>query len=319
MELLSRIIFAAVGGGMGVNMKILNFGSLNIDYVYTVNHFVRPGETISSEQLDIFPGGKGLNQSIALLRAGFPEMYHAGMVGKEDGKFLKNLLANNGVKVDLIKEVDSSSGHAIIQVDNQGENCILLYGGANQQFNKIFIDDVLDGFQAGDYIVLQNEVNLLNYIMTSAKIRGLIIFFNPSPMNENIFKLPLQYVDYFILNEIEATELCNRKDVDNIIQLLSQTYPKANIVLTKGIKGVIFKDNNGEQLEHGVFDVKSVDSTAAGDTFTGYFIASIAKGEKPEKALDLASRAAALAVSKKGAEPSIPNLEEVLGSDLHIK
>jgi ribokinase len=295
-------------------MKILNFGSLNIDYVYKVKHFVRPGETLSSEQLDIFPGGKGLNQSIALARAGFSELYHAGMIGKEDGKFLKGLLDNNGVKVELIKEADYSSGHAIIQVDNQGENCILLYGGANRQLNEEFTDEVLGSFHEGDYIILQNEVNLLDYIITAAKKRGLIIFLNPSPMSDNIFKLPLQYVDYFILNEMEAYELCDRKDNGNIIDLLSQAYPKANIVITKGKKGVIYKGSDGEVLEQGAFDVKAVDTTAAGDTFTGYFIASVAKGYKPEKALDLASRAAAIAVSKNGAEPSIPKLEEVINN-----
>lgn len=297
-------------------MKILNFGSLNIDYVYKVDHFVRSGETLSSDAMDIFSGGKGLNQSIALVRAGADAIYHAGGIGKSDGGFLKNILLNNHVNVDLVREFDSPTGHAIIQIDKFGENCILLYGGTNQLLTEAYIDEVLENFQSNDFIVLQNEINLLDYIIRRAHQKEMKIFLNPSPINEKIFGLSLDYVDYLILNEVEAGELCPNTEKSDLLNSLSEKYPNAKIILTLGEAGVAYKDGNNV-LRHGIYDVAVVDTTAAGDTFTGYFISAISNGHEPTKALEIASIAAAIAVSRNGAEPSIPYLGEVLNSDLH--
>ena len=186
-------------------MKVLCFGSLNIDYTYKVDHFVKKGETLSSDALHVFGGGKGLNQSVALAKAGC-EVYHAGAIG-EDGLFLLDMLKSSGAKTDYVKILkDEKTGHAIIQNDRSGDNCILLYGGANQAMNKSQVDEVLSHFEKGDYIVLQNEINELTYIVEKAHERGMIIILNPSPMNEKILALPLEVVDYFILNEIEAAD-----------------------------------------------------------------------------------------------------------------
>lgn len=153
---------------MGIYMKILNFGSLNIDYVYSVDHFVQKGETISSSQMNIFSGGKGLNQSVALGRAG-AKVFHAGRIGK-DGEFLVEQLKEAGVNTDLVVvDEDCSTGHAIIQNDAEGDNCILLYGGANQRITKEQIDAALEQFDAGDYLVLQNEISNLPYLMEKAQ------------------------------------------------------------------------------------------------------------------------------------------------------
>ena len=184
-------------------MKILNFGSLNIDYVYNVDHFVQKGETISSSQMNIFSGGKGLNQSVALGRAG-AKVFHAGRIGK-DGEFLVEQLKEAGVNTDLVVvDEDCSTGHAIIQNDAEGDNCILLYGGANQRITKEQIDAALEQFDAGDYLVLQNEISNLPYLMEKAAEKQMKIVLNPSPMDEKIKALPLDKVTLFFVNEIEA-------------------------------------------------------------------------------------------------------------------
>ncbi len=292
-----------------VVMKILNFGSLNIDYVYEVNHFVRGGETLASNRLEKFCGGKGLNQSVALARAG-ANVYHAGCVGK-DGGMLIDILKESGVDCSFIETVDEVTGHAIIQVDKNGENCIILYGGANSSITLEHIDNVLGHFGEGDYILLQNEINNLGIIMDKAYQRGLKIILNPSPVSENIKSLPLDKVSYLILNEIEGKEITGRDEPEEILKELRNKYPECVFVLTLGSRGSIYDDGK-KRRSQGIFKVKAVDTTAAGDTFTGYFVREITSGSTPEKALETASKAAALAVSRMGAAPSIPVYDEVM-------
>lgn len=295
-------------------MKALCFGSLNIDYTYKVDHFVRKGETLSSESLQVFSGGKGLNQAIALAKAGV-ETYHAGAVG-EDGGFLLRQLQDAGVNTDCVAVLsDVRTGNAIIQNDREGDNCILLYGGANQAITKEQADQVLAQFACGDFLVLQNEINELSYIVERAHERGLKIVLNPSPMNDKIRKLPLQYVDYFLLNEIEAGQILgqdtsNGFEGEKLAEALLQKFPGSSIVLTMGGDGSIYMDEKETVLQP-VYKVKAVDTTAAGDTFTGFFIGGILRGLPVKEAMDLASKASAIAVTRPGAAPSIPVLAEV--------
>ena len=162
-------------------MKVLNFGSLNIDYTYQVDHFVRAGETMSSESLQVFSGGKGLNQSIALSKAG-ADVWHAGAVGAGDGDFLIEQMKKAGVHTELIEHLDGQTGHAIIQKDPAGQNCILLYGGANQRITREMVDRVLTQFEADDFLILQNEISEIGYIMEKAHEKGMKIVLNPSPI-----------------------------------------------------------------------------------------------------------------------------------------
>ncbi|MCM1322111.1 MAG: ribokinase [Bacteroides sp.] len=298
-------------------MKILNFGSMNIDYVYSVSHFVCPGETARTERREVFPGGKGLNQSLALARAG-SEVFHAGCVGKEDGLFLKQLLAQNGVQTDCIAELPCASGHAVIQVDASGQNCILLCGGANDMQSRTHIDRVFARFSAGDILVMQNEISETEYIMRKAFEKGLTVFFNPSPYTAETERLPLDGVGCFLLNEVEAAAMCGISGASAVsvaegrtmLCMLAEKFPSAKIVLTLGKNGALFGD--GETMYfHGCYDVPAVDTTAAGDTFAGYFIAGIACGMSAARALERASAAAALAVSRKGAAESIPSAAQV--------
>ncbi|MBE6546982.1 MAG: ribokinase [Ruminococcaceae bacterium] len=294
-------------------MKVLNFGSLNIDYVYTVEHFVRAGETLASAKMDQFPGGKGLNQSVAFARAGAC-VYHAGLVGKE-GEFLRSLLCDSGVDTRFVRTIsDGSCGHAIIQVTPAGENCILLYGGANHRVTEDMIDEVLSAFGEGDLLMLQNEINGIDTIIDKAHTKGMRIALNPSPFNEVITGLDLSKLDYLILNETEGCELTGKTEADEIINALLFRYPDIKIILTLGSQGSMYADGTGDRAEHGIFKVKAVDTTAAGDTFTGFFFTSIMNGHAPNEALAIASAASSIAVSRMGAAPSIPTMEEVKAS-----
>lgn len=297
-------------------MKILNFGSLNYDYVYAVNHIVNPGETILSGEMQTFCGGKGLNQSVALARAG-EKVYHAGMVGSE-GDLLLNTCKNNEIDISFIKSIEGKSGHTIIQVDENGQNCILLYGGSNQSMTKEFIDQVIDQFDSDDWLVLQNEVNLLWYIIDKAYEKGIKIALNPSPYNSQMERCDLSKISLFLLNEIEGEQLTGKNDINEILQIMSELYSNAQIVLTLGSEGVIYKDKNSKYA-HGSYKVEVADTTAAGDTFTGYFIHGIIRKLSIPETLELASKAAAIAVSRHGATTSIPYLKEVTEIQLCLK
>lgn len=289
-------------------MKILNFGSCNIDYVYSIDHIVNPGETESTEKLEIFPGGKGLNQSIAVSRAGV-KVFHAACLGK-GSELLADTLEKSGVDISYIKYVDAETGHAVIQVDRKGENSIFLYSGSNKMITNEFVDEVLKNFESGDIILLQNEINNLNYIIEQSYKKGLCVILNPSPYNREITKIDFNKVSYVILNRIEASELFGYEEDSENFDCFYGKFPNLKTVLTLGSEGCRYIDSKKNIFMH-AFKTEVVDTTAAGDTFMGYFAAGLSKGEAYETILKTASCAAALAVSKKGAAPSIPKLCEV--------
>jgi len=289
-------------------MKIVNIGSLNIDDVYQVDHFVRPGETLSSRSYQLFCGGKGLNQSIALANAG-ASVSHAGRIGG-DGGVLKARLEKAGVDTSLIIEGDVPTGRAIIQVTPQGENAIILFGGANRALIPGDIPRFLSPFASGDMLVLQNEVSCLKEIIEAAAARGLVIALNPSPMDETINKLPLDKVGIFLVNEIEGEGLTGKSNPDAILADMTRRFPGARIFLTLGSKGVVF-GRDEERIRQDAMKVTPVDTTAAGDTFTGFLLAALAEERPVEEALDRAVRAAALAVTRPGAADSIPTRDEL--------
>lgn len=293
-------------------MKVLNFGSLNLDYVYSVSHMVLPGETLASGGMDTFCGGKGLNQSIALAKAGVP-VYHAGMVG-EEGEPLLNACKAAGVNTDYIKTISGKSGHTIIQIDESGQNAILLYGGANRSITREYVDQVLQDFEQGDILLLQNEINQLDYIIDIAFEKGMVIMLNPSPFDSNLDSCDFDKISVFLLNEIEGAQITGEEEPDRILAILKERYPGAKVVLTLGSQGSIYQDQQ-QQVRQGIYPVKAVDTTGAGDTFTGYFIASLIEGLTVKAGLEMAAKASALAVSRQGAAPSIPTRSEVISAD----
>lgn len=291
-------------------MKFLNFGSLNIDKVYTVPRFVKGGETLSSVSCAEYPGGKGLNQSIALARSG-SQIFHAGKIGK-DGLFLKKELASEGVCVEGIYENGLITGHAIIQVASTGENCILLYGGANKEITFEQIDKVLEDFNSDDFLVLQNEINCIDYLINAAHKKGLTIALNPSPISKSIKNLDFSKIDYLILNEIEGQDISGEKSPSKILGYLLSNYSNLKVVLTLGTNGAVYRDNVQEYKQE-AYKVKVKDTTAAGDTFLGYFLSMVSQKSDIKLALSVATKAASFAVSRKGSSSSIPVLAEVLG------
>lgn len=299
-------------------MKILNFGSLNLDFVYSVDHFVRAGETLASNSLSEFLGGKGLNQSIALARAGC-KVYHAGKIGN-NGAVLADRLNEEHINTNyLMVDENTPTGHAIIQVDRSGQNCILLFGGANRTVSKENINSVLDNFDEGDLLLLQNEITNVEYLIDKADEKGMTIVLNPSPIDDNLINMKaLHKVDWFILNEVEGNALTGKKTGEEICDVLLSRYPDAHFVLTLGKQGAMYLDKNYFE-SYGVYDVPVVDTTAAGDTFTGYFICCVSERKVIHDCLEIASRAAALAITKLGAAESIPTRKEVTEANILLE
>ena len=288
--------------------RILNFGSLNLDQVYRVDAFVQPGETKSSLSLETHCGGKGLNQSIAASRAG-AEVWHAGLIGC-DGDMLYEKLLENGVNCSLLEHSGAVSGHAIIQVDNHGQNCILLYGGTNQALTEEAIDRALAAFGSEGLVLVQNETNLVGTIIEKAHQKGLQVAINASPMDEKILSYPLELVDWLVVNEIEGAAIANCALEVDILPKLKQLYPKMNVLLTLGKRGAICIRGE-EQAKAGIYSVKVVDTTAAGDTFLGYFLTQALDQKSLTDALSLATAASSLCVQVMGASDSVPLRKDV--------
>ena len=288
-------------------MKVLNFGALNLDYVYQVEHFVLPGETISAKNQRMSCGGKGLNQSIALSRAG-AEVFHAGCIG-QGGDLLKNILKENGVDMTYLKMVDEIQGNAMIQVDCAGENCILLFGGSNQCITEEQIVDTIAQFEEGDFLIIQNEINKVSDIINAAYEQGMKIFLNPSPFDEKIKDVDMNKITWILINEVEAEQFSGSAELEETWKILHEKYPDLSVLITLGDEGSVCYTNKGCYKQES-YPVKVVDTTAAGDTYTGYFIECLMEKKTIKESMKYAA-ASALSVTKEGAAPSIPARVEV--------
>ena len=298
----------------GEIVRVLVFGSANIDRCYSVDEIVAPGETISSSGLSFNCGGKGFNQAIALARAGQPVSF-AGAIGP-DGAPLLEMLESEGIDASATLFKEELCGHAVIQVTPDGRNSIIVHSGANGLVSTQDVDSVLDACVSGDWIVLQNEMSSLEHLIERAASIGMRIAFNPSPLDATALRIDLSRVDYLLINEAEGAGLSERADPHEILETLHGRYPKLAIVLTLGKDGGLFLRPEGRVFSFGSLPVKAVDTTAAGDTFTGYFLAEVISGASDERALEMARTASALAVTRHGAADSIPRRYEV---EEHLK
>lgn len=289
-------------------MSILNFGSANLDYVYRVPHFAAPGETLAAKSMTVNPGGKGLNQSIALARAG-ASVYHAGCIGK-GGDELAALLKENGVDIRYLRHIETFQGNAVISVNDAGENCILLFGGSNQTVTCQQIDETLSNFSAGDYLVLQNEISGLSYLIQQAAAKGLSIVLNPSPFDDSLRDLDYNAISWLFVNEIEAQQITGETQPEKVWSYLHAKYPSLCVVLTLGGDGAICFTPQ-DCVRQPAFPVSISDTTAAGDTFTGFFLAALTAGKPIPECMKRAAMAAAISVSRPGASCSIPDAAEV--------
>ena len=289
-------------------MKLLDFGSLNIDHTYQLPHLVRPGETLASDSYHKSEGGKGFNQAVALAKAG-QEVYLAGAIG-QDGLFLRDYLQQLGVHTEHLCVLDAPTGHAMIQLDTEGQNCIILFGGTNGMVTEAMIDEVLADFGTGDYLLLQNEISHVDSIICAAHAKGMHIILNPSPMSPELLTWPLELVEWFILNEIEGADITGKTQPEEMLDELLRRYPACHVVLTLGERGSVYADAT-QRMDQSIVTAHTVDTTAAGDTFTGYFIHALLQGEAIQQALKTAACASAITVSRPGAGRSIPAAEEV--------
>ncbi|ARS52383.1 ribokinase [Kushneria konosiri] len=292
---------------------VYNYGSINIDHVYRVPHLVRPGETLSSTDYQIVLGGKGANQTIALARAG-GQVSHWGQLGRADDWALETL-KDAGADIDDVALLESASGHTVIQVDDEGENAIVLFGGTNQSFTSERIDELLTGADKGGWLLLQNECNDIDVVIRQALERGLKVAFNPAPMTPAIRELPLKDLALLFVNRGEAAALVDideQSDADALIEALQTALPGVNIVLTLGSEGAWRIDGErGDTLYQPARPVQAVDTTGAGDTFIGYYMAALQAGNDASTCLERATAAAALAVQRAGAATGIPTVDEV--------
>jgi ribokinase len=292
-------------------MKVIVYGAINIDLIFSVDHIAKPGETVSAGKFERSAGGKGSNQAAALAKAGLP-VYLAGKIGN-DGEFLLELLRSYGVDTSLVAHYEGATGNALIQVDKNGQNAIVPFAGGNGAITIEEIDSVLGRFEAGDIIILQNEIVHAGEIIAMAKKRGMKVIFNPSPYDETIAAMPLESVDTFFINEIEGAAMAgldSAKDPGKIIDTLVQRFPAAEIVLTLGKDGALY--GCGEERARGdIIDLPVVDTTGAGDTFSGYFVASRVKGMSVKEALRIACKAASIAVTRKGAMAAVPAASDI--------
>ena len=281
--------------------EILNFGSINYDRVYHVPTFVEPGETIPVMNFAIGFGGKGLNQSTAIARAG-GTVTHVGVVGP-DGDTLVDFIRAEGVTA-AIQRSDEPTGHAVIEVNREGENRILIAAGANHRFDERHIAESLQ--RPPCWVLLQNETNAVTHIVTEAKRAGHRVAINTAPATIELRALDFPSIDLLIANTHELHTITELEDVDTGIDALRRRNPDMQIVVTLGADGAVH-DHAGERTRWpAVRDVRAVETTGAGDTFVGYFIVALIEGRPVRECLKFAGAAAALCVQRHGAVSSIP-------------
>lgn len=290
--------------------RIITLGSLNLDFTYQLPKPLEVGETLSSLSYRCGAGGKGANQSIAAARAG-AEVYHAGRIGS-DGALLRRTLADSGVKLDFLEEVETPTGHAVVLINDAGDNSIVLYGGANRTIDETFIDRVTSAANPGDILLLQNEVTCIAHAMEAGKKAGMRIAFNFAPFDPKLApELPLSLCDVLFLNRIEAGGIAGKSDMEEILETLSRRFTETELVLTLGPEGAVALTPAGERFHADSPRVEVVETTAAGDTFIGYYLAAVLDGFDTGRALERACRAAALCCSRAGAAESIPTRAEL--------
>lgn len=260
---------------------------------------------MASPERQVFSGGKGLNQSLAAARAG-AQVHHFGAVG-DDGEALLGELRAEGVNVEGILQLEGPSGHAVIQVDTLGQNAIVISGGSNRRLPTALFEQAVSGLAAGDWVLLQNEINDVERVMRLAAQAGARIAFNVAPPDERLSGYPIELLSLLIANEPEAMALAGQTTTQAAFEALIQRFPQTNLVLTQGKDGLLYFDaDTGERAHMAAFEVQPVDETAAGDAFVGYLMAGLVTGLNITQTLARASAAGALAVTHEGAAPSIP-------------
>ncbi len=288
-------------------MAIWNLGSINADIVYSVPHIPAPGETLSSTNRQTFLGGKGTNTSVAAARAA-AQVHHIGAVGK-DGRWAAERLLEYGVDTRNIAILDTETAQAIIMVDPHGENAIVLHPGANVEIPQATLQAAMAEASTGDWLVIQNETNLQRTAAAMGKKLGLQVAYAAAPFDADRVQAVLPYLDFLILNAVEAEQLQVATGQS------ASDLPVRDVIVTLGADGADWYGAIGKQ-HFPAIKVDPVDTTGAGDTFTGYVLAGLDRGLPMEQAIGLATKAGALMVTRHGTADVIPDLSEVLAFQL---
>lgn len=283
-------------------MAIVTVGSINIDHVYPVPHFIQPGETLLVNQHSAGLGGKGTNQSIAAARAG-ASVRHVGAIGPDGGWTVERLTAE-GIDATGVAVSQDVTGHAVIQVDPSGENLIMVYSGANLTLTEAQIAAAIDAMKPDDWLLFQNETNLTAEIAALGRAKGVRVAYSAAPFIAEKALPLLDKVDLICVNAVEAATLAEAFGGD------IAAIPVDNLLITHGAKGAEYRTPDGV-TEVPAFKVSAVDTTGAGDTFLGYFLAALDQGDDAGTALTLATAASAIQVTRPGAADAIPTREEV--------
>lgn len=283
-------------------MAIWNLGSINVDTVFSLPHMPSPGETLSSTARNVFLGGKGTNMSVAAARAS-AIVHHIGAVG-DDGEWTVDRLMEYGVDTRFIARVDEDTAQAMIMVDPKGENIVILHPGANVAIPQAILQEAMAEAQTGDWLLIQNETNLQRTAATLGKQMGLQVAYAAAPFDADRVKAVLPYLNLLFLNAVEAAQL------EQATGKRPQDLGVRDVIITLGGDGADWFGPEG----HRHFDavpVTPVDTTGAGDTFTGYVLAGLDRGHPMAQAINLATRAAALMVTRHGTADVIPDLKEL--------
>lgn len=283
-------------------MAIWNLGSINIDHVYRLDHLPRPGETVAGSY-SVGLGGKGANQSVAAARAGAVTR-HLGAMGNGDDWVIERLRDAGVCTADLTRLPDEVTGHAIILLDAAGENSIVIHAGANRAIPHRRLRETLGRIANGDTLLMQNETSCQVEGARIARAAGAKVIYSPAPFEIAALRDVLPYVTILAMNEGEA---------DQLLTALPGDPPVEGLLITRGGAGAEYRDlRAGTTYRQPAFPVQPVDTTGAGDTFAGYFAATLDRGDPIPEALRLAAAAAALKVTRRGAGDAIPSMPEVL-------
>lgn len=283
-------------------MTVWNLGSINIDYSYQLPHLPRPGETLSARDFRKGLGGKGANQSLAAARAG-AGVVHLGAAARADDWVIGRLTSSGVDTTHILRHHDQATGHAIILLDEAGENSIVIHGGANRTLQQDQFKSAIARMKGGDFLLMQNETNLQAELAEVAARRAVRVVYSAAPFDIQALRAVLPHVAIIAVNEGEAAELADAFGEDLAVE---------GMLVTRGAKGAEYRDLRGGRLfEVPAFPVEVVDTTGAGDCFCGYFVAGLDRGDDIPTALRLAAAAAALKVTRPGAGDAIPKRDEV--------
>jgi ribokinase len=295
--------------------KVLVVGSINKDITLTIKRLPKVGETILSSGTHYANGGKGANQAVALGKLG-ADVSFFGKVGSDSfGEEMLQSLEQSGVDTTLcLRDREASSGLALILLNEDGDNSIVVSSGANFAICEEELTVLEDFIKGVDFCVLQLEipVNIVNRVLSLCKMHEVCTILNPAPVVENINDLLFDKIDYLIPNEHELEALVTEEalSIDKKCQNLLNRGVK-NVIVTLGEKGSCLYQGANKIEYFSAYKVDAVDTTAAGDSFIGAFVYMLAKGKNEAEAIAFAAKVSAITVTRQGAQISIPSIEEV--------